>query len=405
MKRSTFALAAALALASAAPVAASALSNATLPGTAAPAALFAADDIQVLRVKDDKDKGDKAAKKQAKKAEKAAKKQSKDVEKTVRKQVKEAQKAEKKQLKAVEKADKEQEKRVEKALKDETKAIKKAAKSDRKANKEYRKLLEEARASDRYARRDVRTVTERETQTRAILQAAAPQSRDMTALISAGALALLGNQVAYAEVDDDQLLTYRNCPPGLAKKDPPCVPPGLAAQGVTYEDWVSYDQEELDRLYIERRRTYLDDLDDAALTDGDTTVVDVPPRVVTLDGTPVPGEDRLLLTSEQIAELYDLRPAPAGFRYALIDGLPVQLNEEDYTSLLRINDLALSAQVAEGVTVAPTAALTQDELRRTYRLPESEAGYKYTVLNGELIQLEDQAFETLQLIRIARAVL
>jgi len=29
----------------------------------------------------------------------------------------------------------------------------------------------------------------------------------------------------------------RNCPPGLAKKYPPCVPPGLAKKGVTAEEW------------------------------------------------------------------------------------------------------------------------------------------------------------------------
>lgn len=29
----------------------------------------------------------------------------------------------------------------------------------------------------------------------------------------------------------------KNCPPGLAKKNPPCVPPGLAKKGVTAEAW------------------------------------------------------------------------------------------------------------------------------------------------------------------------
>ena len=31
----------------------------------------------------------------------------------------------------------------------------------------------------------------------------------------------------------------QNCPPGLAKKDPPCVPPGQARQGVTTEEWLN----------------------------------------------------------------------------------------------------------------------------------------------------------------------
>lgn len=403
MKKTTFPLAVALAIA-AAPA------FATPPAYAPQTSILTIPTPQaapgVLLIKDDK--GDKEAKKHAKEARKAAEKAEKKAEKAAEKREKHAEKAEEKREKKAEKAAEKLEKRAEKATKAEEKAVKKALKEDRKAHKEYHKLLEEARASDHYARRALRDQAERETQARAVLRAAAPESRDMAALLSAGALALLGDRVAFAEVEDDALITYRNCPPGLAKKDPPCVPPGFAAQGVTYEEWISYDEDELDRIYLDRRRGYLEDLDDtdAQAATNDTVVTEeTPRRIVRLDDTPVPGEQNLLLTSAQIAELYDLRPAPAGHRYALIDGLPVLLNEEDYTSLLRINELALSADVAEGVTVAPTAALTQDELRRTYRLPAADPGYKYTVLNGELIQLQDQAFETLQLIRIARAVL
>lgn len=32
-------------------------------------------------------------------------------------------------------------------------------------------------------------------------------------------------------------MAQQNCPPGLAKKNPPCVPPGQARQGVTAEEW------------------------------------------------------------------------------------------------------------------------------------------------------------------------
>ena len=111
-----------------------------------------------------------------------------------------------------------------------------------------------------------------------------------------------------------------------------------------------------------------------------------------------------MLSSEQIASLYDLRPAPAGKRYALIDGQPVLLTQEDYTSLLRINELARVENLPEGVRIAPTAALTQNELRQTYKLPQLETGNNYAVVNGELVTLQDSAFETLQLIRIARAI-
>lgn len=212
-----------------------------------------------------------------------------------------------------------------------------------------------------------------------VLQVLAPQGRDMTALLAAAPLALLGSQIGFSDVTDEQLLTYRNCPPGLAKKDPPCVPPGLAKKGVTYDEWVAYDDDQLDDIYLEQRDDYLD-------------------REVVLD------DDTLLLSSDQIASLYGLRPAPSGSRYALIDGQPVLLTNEDYTSLLRINDLARVENLPAGLRVAPTAALTQSELRQTYKLPELEPGYNYAVVNGELVTLQDSAFETLQLIRIARAV-
>lgn len=213
----------------------------------------------------------------------------------------------------------------------------------------------------------------------AILAIRAPDGRDMTVLLGSLPLALLGTGVVFADVPEDQLLTYRNCPPGLAKKDPPCVPPGLAKKGVTYEEWVTYDDKRLDEIYLDQRSGYLDQ--DAVLDD-----------------------DILLLNSTQIASLYGLRPAPAGNRYGLIDGQPVLLTDEDNRLLLSIRDLDRAANLPAGHFVSPTAALTQDELRQTYNLPILDPGYNYAVVNGELVTLEDSAFETLQLIRIARAV-
>ena len=213
----------------------------------------------------------------------------------------------------------------------------------------------------------------------AILAIRAPDGRDMTVLLGSLPLALLGTGVVFADVPEDQLLTYRNCPPGLAKKDPPCVPPGLAQKGVTYEEWVTYDDKRLDEIYLDQRSGYLDQ--DAVLDD-----------------------DILLLNSTQIASLYGLRPAPAGNRYGLIDGQPVLLTDEDNRLLLSIRDLDRAANLPAGHFVSPTAALTQDELRQTYNLPILDPGYNYAVVNGELVTLEDSAFETLQLIRIARAV-
>lgn len=251
----------------------------------------------------------------------------------------------------------------------------KHAKKEKQSNKQAKKLDKPDKVKVRVKRsKDDRLRISNET-----LEVRAPQGRDMSVLLGAAPLALLGSQVIFSDVPEDKLLTYRNCPPGLAKKDPPCVPPGLAKKGVTYDEWVAYDDDRLDEIYLDQRDEYLD-------------------RDVVLD------DDNLLLSSDQIASLYGLRPAPSGKRYALIDGQPVLLTNEDYTSLLRINDLARVENLPAGLRIAPTAALTQNELRQTYKLPELEPGYNYAVLNGELVTLQDSAFETLQLIRIARAI-
>ena len=295
-------------------------------------------DSQIVKIKNDKEKGPKKAKKEKHKKDKHGKK-------------------EKKHKKKHEKQAKKLEKKLEKHEKVKVKV--KVSKEDR------------SRISNE------------------VLEVRAPEGRDMSVLLGAVPLALLGSQIAFTDVPEDKRLTYRNCPPGLAKMDPPCVPPGLAKKGVTYEEWVAYDDKQLDAIYLDQRTEFLD---------RDVVVEEDANRDVVLD------DDTLLLSSEQIASLYDLRPAPAGKRYALIDGQPVLLTQEDYTSLLRINELARVENLPDGVRIAPTAALTQNELRQTYKLPQLETGNNYAVVNGELVTLQDSAFETLQLIRIARAI-
>ena len=47
----------------------------------------------------------------------------------------------------------------------------------------------------------------------------------------------------------------KHCPPGLAKKDPACVPPGQAKKGVRYDDRADddrYEREEDDDFYGDR---------------------------------------------------------------------------------------------------------------------------------------------------------
>ncbi len=210
----------------------------------------------------------------------------------------------------------------------------------------------------------------------------APTGRDMKRVLGAAALALATPQLLVADLPDDELITYRNCPPGLAKKDPPCVPPGLAKEGVTYGEWAAYDQDEYDTIWVKRRDNWL----------SSQAEVD-------------PDPELLLLQSDQIATLFDLDPAPNGQRYALIDGLPVLLDQKDYTSLLLVNQLAQVPDLVAGAPIAPTAALTQDELISLYRLPQLGDNGNYAVLNGQLVRLNDSNYELLQMIRIARAVL
>lgn len=215
-----------------------------------------------------------------------------------------------------------------------------------------------------------------------LLSTAAPTDRDMRRVLAATALAFLTPQLLVADIPDDELITYLNCPPGLAKKDPPCVPPGLAKNGVTYDEWASYDRDRYDTIWVERRDEWLSS---QALVD--------------------PDPESMLLQSDQIATLFDLEPAPEGQRYALIDGLPVLLDNEDYRSLLLVNQMAEVPDLTSGTPIAPTAALTQDELISLYRLPRLGNDENYAVVNGQLVRLNDPNYELLQMIRIARGVL
>lgn len=230
-------------------------------------------------------------------------------------------------------------------------------------------------------KRKVFTPAEREDAVSRLLSTQAPDARDMTRILGAAGLALATPQLVISDVPENELITYANCPPGLAKKDPPCVPPGLAKNGVTYDEWASYDPDRYDTIWIDRRDAWL----------GSGYDVD-------------PNPDLLLLQSDQIASLYGLDPAPGGQRYGLIDGMPVLLDDDDYTSLLVVNQLAQVTDLG-GVPIAPTAALTQQELINLYRLPQPGPDQSYAVLNGQLVQLDNSDYELLQMLRVARAVL
>lgn len=212
------------------------------------------------------------------------------------------------------------------------------------------------------------------------LTGTAPEDRDMTQVLATTPLIWAEPGVIVADrpvgVSD---LQYRNCPPGLLKKDTPCVPPGLAKKGVTTEEWLSYGPDRYEDILEERR-----------------------PRILDRDG--LAGDYPLLLNSDQVAALYGLDPAPAGQRYALIDGLPVLLDNEDYRALRVINALADTNLIDDRTLISPTAALTQPELRSLYRLPDPGPDRNYALVNGQLLALDDEQYELLQLMRISRAV-
>ncbi|MFN3208864.1 MAG: hypothetical protein ACE369_07655 [Roseovarius sp.] len=230
--------------------------------------------------------------------------------------------------------------------------------------------------------RRVYTAAEREEVVNRIFRTEAPSGRDMTAVLGGAGLALLTRDIVVSDIPDSDLITYANCPPGLAKKNPPCVPPGLVRDGVSYDDWVSYDRDRYNRIWIDRRDTWL----------GNDFGYD-------------PDPDLLLLQSDQVERLFGLDPAPRGQRYAVIDGMPVLLDDADYRSLLLINQMAQVSDLGGGVPIAPTAALTQAELIDLYRLPQPGSNQNYAVVNGQLVQLNDEDYGLLQMLRVARAIL
>lgn len=82
----------------------------------------------------------------------------------------------------------------------------------------------------------------------------------------------------------------KGCPPGLAKKNPPCVPPGQARKGVTTDQWLNRDR--TGDVVQSRDLVYLDDF-----------------------------------------ARYDLPPLPYGQRYAIVDDRIVVIDAESYRIL------------------------------------------------------------------------
>ncbi len=213
-------------------------------------------------------------------------------------------------------------------------------------------------------------------------RAQANEGQANLARIAAGLAAINGviyltPDVDFATISDADLAGIANCPPGLAKKNPPCVPPGLAKQGVTFDEWTGYDADALRGLFDDR------------WTELDPDEVERQPTN---------------LTQTEISEIFSIPAAPDGQRYAVVDGRPVLLSADDYDRLITINSLATRPTFDGSVPIATDAVLTQEQLIARYGLPELSAGQNYSVLDNQLIALPDQSYDLLQLIRILGAV-
>ncbi len=261
---------------------------------------------------------------------------------------------------------------------------------------------------------------------------------------------------------------HRNCPPGIARQSRACVPLNVVRRGVRTSGWHSHAprfHHHFHHHHLHHGRShdrwrylalplaalaitsYASNLSHRRSHHGPHAVYDGPYRSfgspyhdpVPAYGAAVPvysapdhaprpvhiatpetdsgddkgysGPDALLpdtpaaqLTSDLIASIFGLDPAPDGTKYAIIDGAPVLLSDIDYGGLLQL--VALSRPEA-GPTrpIALTAAPTAAEMVTVYGLPPLPPGQNYAVVNGEPVVLDNATYQRLQLIRQSRSVI
>lgn len=184
-----------------------------------------------------------------------------------------------------------------------------------------------------------------------------------------------------------------DCPPGLADRVIPCVPPGQAKKGVTAEEWAGRNDDELRVALIERQRD-LDieiereyelerELDDA----GDDDSFD-------------PFVNDFALSQDRIIEIFDLDPAPQDHAYIVVDGRPVLLDNENYRRIRLLRGLE-EVQIFDVEDLDITSVMGHDGLAAAYDLPEPPAEHYYAAVDGEVLLLPLKAYEMMQLLRIA----
>lgn len=181
-----------------------------------------------------------------------------------------------------------------------------------------------------------------------------------------------------------------DCPPGLAGKDVPCVPPGQAKKSVTAEDWASRNDEDVHLHLIERQR----DIDREIEREYDLDIE-------VEDGADLdPFVNDFALTQERIVEIFALDPAPEDHAYIIIDGQPVLLDMENYRRIRLLRGLQ-DVQVFDVEDLDLTSLAGHDRLLATYDLPEPEPDHYYAAVDGEVLLMPLRAYEMIQLLRIA----
>lgn len=184
-----------------------------------------------------------------------------------------------------------------------------------------------------------------------------------------------------------------DCPPGLADRVIPCVPPGQAKKGVTAEEWAGRNDDELHVALIERQRDldieiereyeFERELDDA----GDDDSFD-------------PFVNDFALSQERIIEIFDLDPAPQDHAYIVVDGRPVLLDNENYQRIRLLRGLE-EVQIFDVEDLDITSVMGHDGLAAAYDLPAPPAEHYYAAVDGEVLLLPLKAYEMMQLLRIA----
>lgn len=172
-----------------------------------------------------------------------------------------------------------------------------------------------------------------------------------------------------------------NCPPGLAKREPACVPPGLARQGVTTQQYLDLSDEEWQQATTENP-DLLQGNDAIAETDD---VITGP------------------LTAEEIADLFGIAVPEEGRTYGVIDGQVVELGTEDKLIFDQVKLLSQPVQPGNGIGVVPDVGLTEQQLISIYDLPPAPEGSSYAVIDGQIYAVPEATYGLLDVIKLAAA--